>query len=83
MDPVGPAVVGRLEDIIAVHGALDKLAASDAQAAELVKLHYFAGLTIDQVAAVLKVSPRKAYAIWSFARAWLFRCFEGEAPDGT
>ncbi len=63
--------------------SLDKLAATDAQAAELVKLHYFAGLTIDQAAAVLGVSARKAYTIWSYARAWLFRCLEGEAADGA
>ena len=76
-----PAVVGPHDDIIAVHEALDKLASTDAQAAELVKLHYFAGLTIEQAAAVLGVSPRKAYTIWSYARAWLFRCLEGESPD--
>lgn len=70
-----------LDDIIAVHEALDKLAAADQQAAELVKLHYFAGLTIDQAAAVLGVSPRKAYSIWSYARAWLFRSLDGGPPD--
>ncbi len=79
----GPAVgdASPLDDVIAVHEALHKLAAADAQAAELVKLHYFAGLTIDQAAAVLGVSPRKAYTIWSYARAWLFRCLEGGPPD--
>jgi RNA polymerase sigma factor (TIGR02999 family) len=79
----GPAVAGPLEDVIAVHEALEKLAAADSQAAELVKLHYFAGLTIDQAAAVLGVSARKAYTIWAYARAWLFRCLEGEVPAGT
>jgi RNA polymerase sigma factor (TIGR02999 family) len=77
----GPAAERPLEDIIAVHEALDKLAGTDEQAAELVKLHYFAGLTIEQAAAVLGVSERKAYTIWSYARAWLFRCLEGEGPD--
>ncbi len=78
----GSAIGIPLEDVIAVHEALDKLAAIDAQAAELVKLHYFAGLTIDQAAAVLGVSVRKAYTIWSYARAWLFRCLEGENSFG-
>ena len=47
------------------------------QAAELVKLRYFAGLTIPQVAELLGVSPRKADFMWSFARAWLRREMEG------
>ncbi len=83
LDSEGPAAVTPLDDILAVHEALTKLAAADAQAAELVKLHYFAGLTIEQAATVLGVSPRKAYTIWSYARAWLFRCLEGGPPDGA
>jgi RNA polymerase sigma factor (TIGR02999 family) len=61
------------EDLLEVDEALERLAAEDGQAAELVKLHYFAGLTIEQSADVLGVSPRKAYRIWAYARAWLFR----------
>ena len=57
--------------------------ATDPQAAELVKLHYFGGLTIEQTAAVLGVSVRKAYTVWAYARAWLFRCLGGEAPPAT
>ena len=79
----GPAFVGTPEDVLAVHEALDQLEAADAQAAELVKLHYFAGLTIDQAASVLGVSVRKAYTIWAYARAWMYRCLEGEAPGAT
>jgi RNA polymerase sigma factor (TIGR02999 family) len=79
----GPAITDPVEDVVAVDEALEKLAAADPQAAELVKLHYFAGLTIEQVAAVLGVSVRKAYTIWAYARAWLFRCLGGEAPPAT
>ncbi len=75
----GLPVANPLEDLVAVNEALEKLAAADAQAAELVKLHYFAGLTMDQAAAVLGVSVRKAYTIWAYARAWLLRCLEGES----
>jgi hypothetical protein len=64
--------------LIALSDALDQLAATDGQAAELVKLHYFAGLTMEQSAAVLGVSTRKAYHVWAFARAWLFRALGGE-----
>jgi RNA polymerase sigma factor (TIGR02999 family) len=79
----GPPIASSLDDVVAVNEALEKLAVADTQAAELVKLHYFAGLTIDQAAHVLGVSVRKAYTVWAYARAWLFRCLEGEAPPGT
>jgi RNA polymerase sigma factor (TIGR02999 family) len=64
-------------DMLALDDALDRLAASDSQAAELVKLRYFAGLTIPQAAEILAVSPRKADLLWSFARAWLRRELDG------
>jgi RNA polymerase sigma factor (TIGR02999 family) len=79
----GPAADSPPEDVVAVNEALEKLAATDAQAAELVKLHYFAGLTLEQTADVLGVSVRKGYTVWAYARAWLFRCLEGEAPAGA
>ena len=61
------------DELIALDEALERLAEHDAQSAELVKLRYFAGLTIPQAAEILGVSPRKADFIWSFARAWLRR----------
>ena len=64
-------------DLLALDQALDRLATADSQAADLVKLRYFAGLTIPQAAEVLGVSPRKADLLWSFARAWLRREIEG------
>jgi RNA polymerase sigma factor (TIGR02999 family) len=70
------------EDVVAVSDALDRLAATDRQAAELVKLHYFAGLTMEETAAVLGVSTRKAYSVWAYARTWLFRALGGDTPAG-
>ncbi len=64
--------------LIALDGALDRLAKEDPLAADLVKLRYFAGLTIPQAAEILGVSARKADFLWSFARAWLRREIEGE-----
>ncbi|MFV1966265.1 MAG: ECF-type sigma factor [Pirellulaceae bacterium] len=64
--------------LIALHEALDELAEVDPSAAELVKVRYFAGLTIPQAAKVLGVSPRKADFLWSYARAWLRREIEGD-----
>src|SRR6476661_4834800 len=63
-------------DLLALDEALERLAEHDAASAELVKLRYFAGLTIPQAAEILGVSPRKADFIWSFARAWLRREIE-------
>jgi RNA polymerase sigma factor (sigma-70 family) len=54
-----------------VDAALEKLASIDAQAAQLVKYRYFAGLTIPETAEILEISPRTADRLWSFARAWL------------
>jgi RNA polymerase sigma factor (TIGR02999 family) len=61
------------DEILAVHDALDRLAEYDARKAELVKLRYFAGLTIEQAAAVLEISEPTAKRDWQFARAWLAR----------
>jgi RNA polymerase sigma factor (TIGR02999 family) len=59
------------DDTLAVDEALEKLAQVDAQAAQLVKYRYFAGLTISETAEILQISPRSADRIWAFARAWL------------
>jgi RNA polymerase sigma factor (TIGR02999 family) len=65
------------QDLLALDAALDRLAGEDPLAADVVKLRYFAGLTIPQAAQMLDVSPRKADFLWSFARAWLRREIEG------
>ncbi len=67
------APVDREDELLAVHEALDALAARDARKAELVKLRYFVGLTIDEAAEVLGVSAPTAKRDWTYARAWLFR----------
>ena len=64
------------DDLIALDEALEKLAAEDPDSAELVKLRYFAGLTVDQSARVIGVSSRKADFMWSFARTWLRRAIK-------
>ncbi len=60
-------------DLLALHEALDRLAAEEPAVAEVVKLRYFAGLTIDQTAQVLGVSVRTANRHWAYARAWLYQ----------
>jgi RNA polymerase sigma factor (TIGR02999 family) len=68
-----PAAPAPGSDLVAVDEAVDRLAALDAQAAELVTLRYFGGLTLPEAAEALGISPRSADRVWSFARAWLFR----------
>jgi RNA polymerase sigma factor (TIGR02999 family) len=60
-------------DLLALHDALDQLAALEPVAAEVVKLRYFAGLTIEQAASALDISLRTANRHWAYARAWLYR----------
>jgi RNA polymerase sigma factor (TIGR02999 family) len=61
------------DDLLALDEALDQLAGVDPQAAALVKLRYFAGLTTEQAAEALGLPARTAYRTWAFARAWLYR----------
>src|SRR5262249_15513467 len=67
-----PAVELPVEHLLALDEALASLAERDADMAQLVKLHCFAGLSIEQAAAVLNISARTAYRDWAFARAWLY-----------
>lgn len=60
------------DQVLAVHEALDKLAAQDPIEAELVKLRYFGGLTIEEAASLLDISPRTAGNYWAHARTWLY-----------
>jgi RNA polymerase sigma factor (TIGR02999 family) len=77
LDQHAAATSERLDDVLDIDAALAGLAAADPQAAELVKLRYFAGLSIPQAAAALGVSPRSADFLWAYARAWLLRSLGG------
>lgn len=65
------------DEVLAVHEALDKLAAEDPAAAELVKLRYFAGMTMEEAAAALGLAKRTAEDLWTYARVWLHREIRG------
>jgi RNA polymerase sigma factor (TIGR02999 family) len=67
------------DEIVAVDEALQKLHAQHAAAAQLVKLRYFAGMTIPECGEALGISSRKADQLWAYARAWLLAEM-GEAP---
>ena len=61
------------DELLAVHEALDKLAAEDKTAAELVKLRYFVGMTMEEAASALGMPKRTAENLWTYARVWLHR----------
>jgi RNA polymerase sigma factor (TIGR02999 family) len=69
-------------DVLAVHEALERFQAIDATAAQIVKLRYFAGLTIPQAAEALGISASTADRSWAYARAWLHTALKQEADDG-
>ncbi len=67
-----------IEDLVALDEALNQLAALDPQKAELVKLRYFAGLTIEEAAEAMAISPATAKRYWTYSRAWLYQAIGGE-----
>ena len=69
------------EELLSIHEALGDLEATNPQAAELVKLRYFAGFTIPEAAESMGLSPRRANQIWSYARAWLATAIADESKD--
>jgi RNA polymerase sigma factor (sigma-70 family) len=66
---------------LALDEALDKLAAKDALKAELVKLRYFAGMTIEEAAAALGISESTAKRYWTYARTWLYQEIAGDPEE--
>lgn len=82
-DAVDIAVSDHSGDLAALDEALSQLAQIDKQAAELVKLRYFAGLTMKQAAEILGISSRSADFLWVYARAWLLKKIKGEDADSA
>jgi RNA polymerase sigma factor (TIGR02999 family) len=71
MPEIASAVAQNDDQLLAVNEALEKLAAQDTQKAELVKLRYFVGMTIEEAAQALGISTATAKRHWAYARAWL------------
>jgi len=72
------------DELLAVHEALDRLAAVDATAAELVKLRYFVGLALPEAAETLGLPLRSAERLWTFTRAWLRDALRhGSSPSSS
>ena len=73
LNDIEPAVEPPSDDLLALDEALEKLAKMDKVKADLVKLRYFAGLTLEQAAGLLNLPERTAKRYWAHARAWLYR----------
>jgi RNA polymerase sigma factor (TIGR02999 family) len=81
LDAAQPVAPEPRDDLVALDAALTRLATVDAQAARLVELRHFAGLSIAEAAEALGISPRTADRVWAFARAWLYRELTGTAAN--
>ncbi len=67
-----------IEDLLALDEALDKLASHDPPKADLVKLGHFAGMTIEEAAQALDISPATAKRYWTYAKTWLYQEIAGD-----
>src|SRR3979411_1316338 len=67
-------------DVLALHDALSKLAVLDPRQSEIVEMRFFAGLTVEEIAEVLDISPATVKRDWSTAKLWLRRQMEGLVP---
>jgi RNA polymerase sigma factor (TIGR02999 family) len=76
------AAPGTPQEIVALNDALQGLHDTDSLAAELVKLRFFVGLTIEEAAETMGISVRTSNRTWKFARAWLFEKIS-QSEDGT
>jgi RNA polymerase sigma factor (TIGR02999 family) len=80
LDDIEIATPVPTDDLLALNEALDKLERTDAEGAQLVKLRYFSGLTVNETADVLGISERTVRHHWTYVRAWLYREIGREVP---
>jgi RNA polymerase sigma factor (TIGR02999 family) len=69
--------------VIHLHQALERLATFDMRKSKVIELRYFGGLTADEIAAVLRISPQSVNRDWSLAKAWLLREMNGKEENGS
>ena len=81
LDDAVSAPPASADDLLALDEALTRLAADDPEAAQLVQLRYFAGLSVEEAAESLGMARATAYRHWTFARAWLLEELAGGEPD--
>lgn len=70
----------RLDEVVWLDDALERLAAENARQAQVVEMRYFGGLSVEEIAAILDISPRSVKRDWSLARIWLHRALRPGEP---
>src|SRR5262245_7082528 len=80
LDEAIPAPPDDGDALLALDEALSRLSAHDPEAARIVQLRYFAGLSVEEAAQALGISRANAYRQWTFARAWLLQTLSGSGP---
>ena len=78
-----PVVGGRDQDLVAVDDALEALAKIDERKSRVVELRFFGGLSVEETATVLKVSPETVMRDWKLAKAWLLRELRSGSANET
>jgi RNA polymerase sigma factor (TIGR02999 family) len=78
-----PVAQGRTEDLVALDDALEALARVDERKSKVIELRFFGGLTVEETAAVLKLSPESVQRDSRFAKAWLMKELRGEGTRDT
>ena len=83
LEDVAPAAEDRFGALMEIDLALQRLSVIDARLTQVVELRYFGGLSVEETAEVLKVSPITVIRQWNFARAWLLRELAGTTKNDT
>lgn len=81
LDEAGILMPDRSDELLAIDEALARLAAFDLRKSDIVELRFFGGLSVDETAEILKISPSTVKREWSLARAWLYRELTPERTD--
>lgn len=82
LDDVAAVSIGRTGDLVALDDALSELAHLDPRKVQIVEMRFFGGLSVEETAEVLKVSPATVRRDWSIAKFWLYRELGGGTGDG-
>ncbi len=83
LDEAAPLAPEPTDDLVALGDVLDRLAREDSAKAELVKLRYFAGLSVQEAADILGISRATADRYWAYAKVWLYCALTGEGEPGA
>ena len=82
LDEAAAVTQTRADELLALDEAMEKLATFDRRKAQVVEMRYFGGLTMEEIADVLKIHVNTAKRDWAVARAWLLAALSGEDMDG-